>query len=201
MMKLIGTQQSPYVRKARTVLIEKGIPFDFILTELGAADDIAPKHNPLAKVPCLILDDGQAVYDSCVIVEYADTAAETNRLIPENGMARIQVKCWEALADGVLDAAVLVRLEARRPPEQQSESWVSTQMKKVHAGLKTMSDQLGDNAFCHGNTLSLADIAVGCTLGWLLVKFPDIDWQKDYPNLDRLYQKLAARPSFKATAP
>ncbi len=200
-MKLIGTLQSPYVRKARTALIEKHISFDFVLTELGASDDIAPKFNPLAKVPSLVLDNGQTIYDSSVIVDYADTLTSIEKLIPDNGMERAQVKCWEALADGIMDAAVLVRLEARRPTEQQSDSWVSLQMQKVHSGLKMMSTQLGDREFCHGNSLTLADIAVECALGWLLVKFPDIEWQKDYPNLNRFYQAMASRPSFQATRP
>ena len=200
-MKLIGTLQSPYVRKARTALIEKQISFDFILTELGASDDIAPKFNPLAKVPCLILDNGEAIYDSSVIVDYADSLTTSEKLIPDNSYERMQVKRWEALADGVMDAAVLVRLEARRPAAQQSDSWVATQMTKILSGLKMMSEQLGDREFCHGNSLTLADIATGCALGWLLVKFPDIEWQKDYPNLNRFYQTMASRPSFKATKP
>jgi glutathione S-transferase len=201
-MKLIGSQASPYVRKVRIVLAEKKLDYAFVLENVWAAESTIQQHNPLAKVPCLLMEDGVSMYDSRVIVEYLDTLTPVGKLIPANGRERSEVKCWEALADGVADAAVLVRLEkTMRPENLQSADWIARQMSKVSAGLKSMSDTLGDAAFCSGNHLSLADISVGCTLGWLSFRFPEIDWRGDYPNLAKLFDKLAERSSFKDTAP
>ena len=158
--------------------------------------------NPLGKVPCLLLEDGEAIYDSSVIVEYADTLSPVSKLIPAESRERATVKTWETLADGVMDAGILARLEATlRPAEQQSQTWMDRQMDKTHQAIREMSERLGGNAWCHGNQMTLADIAVGCALGYLLFRFPAIQWQEQYPNLDRLYQKLMLRASFIDTAP
>lgn len=200
-MKLIGILTSPYVRKTRIVLSEKKIGYEFVLTDLSAPDNIATKFNPLGKVPCLVLDDGKTLYDSSVIVDYLDTLTPVNRLLPEDRHARTEVKCWEALADGIMDAAVLVRLEGKRPTTMQSPDWIGLQTGKVHAGLKALAAQLGENTFCHDNAFSLADIAVGCALGWLDFRFPEIAWRSQYPNLAALSERLAKRPSFQETRP
>jgi glutathione S-transferase len=124
------------------------------------------------------------------------------KLIPANGRERVEVRTWEALADGVLDASILVRLEqTQRPAEQQSAKWIARQMDKVHAGVAAMSRGLADKPWCNGQAYTLADIAVGCALGYLDFRFPDIDWRSQYQNLARLNDKLAARPSFIDTAP
>jgi glutathione S-transferase len=201
-MKLIGSLTSPYVRKVRIVLIEKKIEVDLELENVWAADTKIAQNNPLGKIPCLLLDDGEAIYDSRVIAEYADSLSPVGKLIPADSRERASVKTWEALADGVEDAGILARLEATlRPPEQQSPVWIERQMGKMKHGLAQMSQQLGENEWCHGNQMSLADIAVGCSLGYLLFRFPDIAWQAQYSNLDRLYQKLMQRPSFAQTLP
>lgn len=201
-MKLIGSLTSPYVRKVRIVLLEKKVEVDLELENVWAADSKIAQNNPLGKIPCLLLDDGEAIYDSRVIAEYADSLSPVGKLIPEGGRERASVKTWEALADGIEDAGILARLEATlRPAEQQSPVWIERQMGKVNQGLAQMSQQLGESAWCHGNQMSLADIAVGCSLGYLLFRFPDISWQAQYANLDRLYQKLMQRPSFAETVP
>lgn len=201
-MKLIGTTTSPYVRKVRVVLNEKKIDYDFLLEDLSASDSTLSQFNPLGKVPCLVMEDGKTLYDSSVIVEYLDTITPVGKLFPPNGRARADVKCWEALADGVMDAAVLARLEeTRRPKDQQSAAWVQHQLGKVHSGLKAMSQQLGEKNWCHDNTYSLADIAVGCALGWLSFRFDQIDWQSEYENLASLFERLSERPSFQETIP
>jgi glutathione S-transferase len=201
-MKLIGSSASPYVRKVRVVLAEKKLDYSFELENVWSADTVIHLSNPLGKVPCLIMDDGSPMYDSRVIAEYLDTLTPVCKLLPPNGRDRADVKVWEALSDGVLDAAILVRLEKTlRPAEQQSAAWIERQMGKVHAGLAVMSANLGESPFCKGNHYSLADVAVGCTLGWLLFRFPDIDWRSDYANLARLFDKLSERASFKETAP
>jgi len=201
-MKLLGSTASPFVRKVRIVLAEKKLECDLILEDVWAPDTTIQDSNPLGKVPCLIMDDNSCMFDSHVIVEYLDTLTPVSKLIPAQGRERAAVKCWEALADGVLDAAILVRLElTKRPPELQSKDWIDRQMSKVRAGLKAMSAGLGELAFCNGVYYSLADVCVGCALGWLSFRFPDLDWRTDYPNLAKLVEKLSERPTFKETVP
>lgn len=202
-MKLIGSLTSPYVRKIRVVLAEKKLECEFVAEDVWSADTVIQQSNPLGKVPCLDMEDGAFMFDSAVIAEYLDTLTPVGKLLPANtSRERANVKCWEALASGVLDAAILVRLEkSQRPPELQSAAWIERQMSKVHAGLKAMSDGLGETPFCAGNHFTLADIAVGCALGWLSFRSPEIDWRGDYPNLAKLFDKLAERPSFQETQP
>lgn len=201
-MKLIGSVTSPYVRKVRVVMAEKKLDYSLELDNVWGADTRIHLSNPLGKVPCLVMEDGSTMYDSRVIAEYLDTLTPVCKLLPPNGRDRADVKVCEALADGVLDAAVLVRLERTlRPKEQQSEPWIERQLGKVRAGLQVMSDNLGEQPFCMGNHYTLADVAVGCALGWLLFRFPDIEWRGTYPNLARLFDKLSERQSFKDTVP
>lgn len=201
-MKLIGSLASPYVRKVRVVLAEKKLDYEYVLENVWAPDTRINESNPLGKVPCLMMDDGSPMYDSRVIAEYLDTLTPVCKLLPPQSRDRANVKVWEALADGVLDAAILVRLEnILRPPEQQSQAWIDRQMVKVGAGLAVMSKDLGEQNFCMGTHYTLADVAVGCTLGWLAFRFPEIDWRGDYPNLARLYDKVSERASFRDTVP
>lgn len=201
-MKLIGSLASPYVRKVRIVMAEKKLDYELTLENVWAPETTILQSNPLGKVPCLIMEDGGAMFDSRVIVEYLDTLTPVGKLIPAHGRERAEVKCWEALADGVLDAAVLVRLEnTQRPAGLQSKDWIARQMAKVDAGLKAMSSGLADTPFCAGTYYTLSDVAVGCALGWLSFRFPEIKWRDDYPNLAKLFDKLSDRPSFKDTVP
>ncbi|SNT14510.1 glutathione S-transferase [Noviherbaspirillum humi] len=201
-MKLIGSLTSPYVRKVRIVMAEKKLDYELVLENVWSPDTKIRQSNPLGKVPCLVMEDGGAMFDSRVIVEYLDTLTPVGKLIPPHGRERAEVKCWEALADGVLDAGILARLEKTlRPEEQQSESWISRQNDKIHGGLKAMSAGLKDTPFCTGNHYTLADVAVGCALGWLSFRFPEIAWREDYPNLAKLFDKLSERQSFKDTIP
>lgn len=201
-MKLIGSLASPYVRKVRIVMAEKKLDYAFVLENVWAEDTTIQDANPLGKVPCLIMEDGDAIFDSHVIAEYLDTLTPVCKLLPSSGRERAKVKCWEALADGVLEAAILIRLEkTQRPENLQSAAWIKRQMSKVDAGLKAMSLGLADAPFFVGNHYSLSDVAVGCTLGWLSFRFPEINWRTDYPNLGKLFDKLSERPSFKETVP
>lgn len=204
-MKLIGSTTSPYVRKVRVVLAEKKLEYTFEPENPWTPQPELLQHNPLGQVPCLLLSKpNMALYDSRVIVEYLDTLSPVCRLIPANGRDRLEVKIWEALADGVLDAGILARLENTwdgREPQQRSPAWVERQLGKVHAGLAEMSRLLADKPFCTGIQFSLADVAVGCTLGWLAYRFPEIAWGRQYPNLAELHEKLLQRPSFAETLP
>ena len=201
-MKLIGSLTSPYVRKVRIVFLEKKLDVDLELNNVWAADTKIADSNPLGKVPCLISDDGDAIYDSRVIAEYADGLSPVSKLIPADNRERAVVKTWEALADGIMDAGILARLERTwRPANEQSSAWVDRQIGKINKALEQMSKKLGENAWCHGNQMTLADIAVGCAIGYLLFRFPEVKWQTQYPNLNRLHQKLLQRPSFIETEP
>jgi glutathione S-transferase len=203
-MKLIGSKTSPYVRKVRVVMVEKKLDYVFVQDNVWAAESTIAEINPLGKVPCLIMEAGEALFDSRVIVEYLDTLSPVGKLIPSLGRERSEIKTWEALADGVLDAAILARLEATwdgRAAGERSQAWIERQLGKVRVSLKAMSKGLGDKTYCAGIHLSLADIAVGCALGYLDFRFPELDWRADYANLHKLHDKLMLRASFAETRP
>ncbi len=203
-MKLIGSTSSPYVRKVRVVMAEKKLDYAFVTEDVWSADTTIAESNPLGKVPCLVMEGAEALFDSRVIVEYLDTLSPVGKLIPTVGRERAEIKTWEALADGVLDAAILARLEATwggRTKAQRSQAWVDRQLVKVNAAVKAMARGLGDKPFCGGIHFSLADVAVGCALGYLDFRFPELDWRSENPNLIRLYDKLLQRPSFADTTP
>jgi glutathione S-transferase len=200
-MKLIASLTSPYVRKIRIVLAEKKIDCELVLDSPWTAGNQVAALNPLGKIPVLVLDDESTLYDSRVIAEYLDTVAPNSRLIPASGRERISVKRWEALADGVLDAAVAAFLEAKRPDGERSPSWIERQRGKVNQALKVMSEDLAGQPWCHGSSLTLADIAVGCALGYVSFRLGDIRWSEQYPNLSQLYEKLMQRSAFAETVP
>ncbi|MFT4267677.1 MAG: glutathione S-transferase N-terminal domain-containing protein [Xenophilus sp.] len=203
-MKLIGSTTSPYVRKVRVVLAEKRLDCQFIQEDVWSDDSTVAASNPLGKVPCLVMDGGEAMFDSRVIVEYLDTLSPVGKLIPPAGRERAEVKTWEALADGVMDAGVLWRLEAtwpKRAEGERSQAWIERQRGKVEAGIAAMAHGLADKPFCSGIHLSLSDIAAGCALGWLGFRLPEVDWRGRHPNLARLHDKLLQRPSFADTQP
>ncbi len=198
-MKLIGSVTSPYVRKVRIVMAEKKLDYQFVTEDVWSDQTTIHSANPLGKVPCLIMEGHEAVFDSRVIVEYLDTLSPVGKLIPTGGRERAEVKTWEALADGLLDAALLARMEAiwvGRADGERSQAWIDRQMNKIDHALKAMSHGLGDKAFCSGIHLSLSDIAVGCAVGYLDFRFPQLDWRSAHPNLHKLYDKLSQRQSF-----
>jgi glutathione S-transferase len=202
-MKLIGSPTSPYVRKVRIVMAEKKLDYQFAHEDVWGSDAILAS-NPLGKVPCLVMEGGEAVFDSRVIVEYLDARSPLARLIPEPNRERTEVRTWEALADGIVDAAILARLEANWPGRgegERSQAWIERQMKKVRASVDAVATGLAAKPWCTGIHMTLADVAVGCALGYLEFRFPEIVWRQDYANLARLANKLNARQSFIDTAP
>lgn len=200
-MKLIGSLTSPYVRKVRFVLAEKKIEYEFELDSPWTPQTQVANSNPLGKIPVLILDDSTVLFDSRVIVEYIDSVAPNNKLMPESNRERAEVKRWGAVADGICDAAALIFLERKRPVEQQSADWIARQQEKIDRALAYMSEQLGESAWCMGTHFSLADVGAGCALGYLAFRFPEIDWRETYPNLARIYDKMLQRPAFADTVP
>lgn len=203
-MKLIGSNTSPYVRKVRIVMAEKKLDYQHVQEDVWAPGTTIGESNPLGKVPCLVMEGGEAVFDSRVIVEYLDTLSPVGKLIPSQGRERAEVKTWEALADGLMDAALSARLEATwsgRTEAQRSQPWIERQLGKIHATLKSMSTGLADKSFCSGIHFSLSDVAVGCALGYLDLRFSHIAWRESYPNLAKLQEKLVQRVSFAETLP
>ena len=202
-MKLIGSLTSPYVRKVRVVLAEKKMNYQFVEEDVWGSDAILAS-NPLGKVPCLVLEGGEALFDSRVIVEYLDTLSPLGRLIPDRGRERAEVRTWEALSDGLVDAAISARLEQSWPGRasgERSQAWIDRQRSRMDSTVRAMADGLGDKPWCCGNHMSLADIALVCALGYLDFRFAAIPWRAERPNLARLADKLLARPSFIDTAP
>ncbi|MEY4749977.1 MAG: hypothetical protein RIQ60_2191 [Pseudomonadota bacterium] len=204
-LRLIGSLTSPYVRKVRIVLLEKKLEHKLELEDVWSDSTQIAATNPLGKVPCLVMEGGETLHDSRVIVEYVDTLSPLTRLIPDKGRERAEVRTWEALADGLLDASILARLEAHWPgraPDQRSQPWIDRQMAKVDLALQAMSHGLGEKNWCTPAThFTLADISVGCALGYLDFRFPQLAWRDRHANLARLFDKLSQRQSFIDTVP
>jgi len=201
-MILIGSLTSPYVRKVRIAAAEKRIELQLRLEDVWGDSSSIGQLNPLGKVPTLVMEDGGTVFDSRVIVEYLDQLTPVHPLIPEKGRARIEVRCWEALADGLMDAAILARLEvALRPESERSPAWIARQMKKVDAAIDALATGLGTQEWCCEGKFSLADIAAGCALSYLDFRFPDLDWRSGNAALSQYADKLLRRPSFVETQP
>ena len=198
MLKLLGHDGSPYVRKVRIVFEEKRIPYEYVKARPSLPDSPVPQYNPLAKIPVLVTDKGKAIYDSPVIVEYLDALASEPRLIPAELEERVEVKRWEALGDGIADATVLVSHDYDKV---QTAEWHQKQRLKIERGLAAMEKDLGTRDYCHRNSFSLADIAAGYALGYLDRVLPDIDWRSAHPQLARLARRLGQRESFSKTIP
>ena len=200
-MKLLYAVNSPYARKVRIVAIEKHIEMEKQEVLLSEPNNAAAQHNPLGKVPVLIMDDGEALYDSRVIVEFLDHRTPVAHLIPQDTTSKIAVRRWEALADGVCDAAVAAMMEQRKPAEQQSQATIDKQLGKVMAGLEALNNDIAKKKWCVNETFSLADIALGCSLAYVDLRHKHLNWQDNYPALAKHYSILIKRPSFKETAP
>jgi len=201
-MKLLASLASPYTRKVRVFVAEKKIECDLELVDVAPIENSVNAHNPLGKIPTLILDDGTPLYDSRVIVEFLDSASPISRLIPDEKRDRVAVRRWEALADGVLDAGLLVRYETLRDKKERSKAWVDKQVARMQRGVAAIAQELEGRNWCHGDRYSLADIAVGCCLGWLDFRKPgDVDWHAQYPAAAQHYRKLMERAAFADTVP
>ena len=200
-MKLLYTANSPYARKVRIVTIEKRIELELQEVVLADPECIVKQFNPLGKVPVLILDNQEGLYDSSVIVEYLDLHTPVAHLIPQDNSNKILVRRWESLSDGICDAAIVAMLEERKPIEQQSNALIEKQLDKVLRGLDVLNGDIAKKKWCVNETFSLADIALGCMLGYVDLRFKQLKWQDNYLNLAKHYSLLVKRPSFKQTAP
>jgi glutathione S-transferase len=200
-MKLYYSALSPFVRKVRVAAMELGLDKQIELvtvatTPIAMSADLT-KVNPLGRLPTLVADDGTLLFESSLIVEYLDALAG-GKIIPAKGPERWRVKCTEALADGLMDAAILVRYETfLRPAERRWPEWIAGQQQKVSQSL----DALEGQSWQFDDTVDAGKIAVGCALGYLDLRFSDLGWRKKCETLGRWYDAFAKRPSMEATKP
>jgi glutathione S-transferase len=199
-MKLLGSPGSPYARKARIAMLEKNIACEFVPDRPSAPGSQVPVHNPLGKVPVLVRDDGRALYDSVVIVEYFDHLGTGAKLVPEKFEDRIEVKRLEALGDGLTDCIVALTHDSRYAETcDQNADWYQKQLKKIERTLTALQTEIGAREFCYGTAFTLGDISAGCGLGYLDRAYAGYDWRGKYPGLKRYADKLFARASFQQT--
>lgn len=199
-MRLYGTVTSPYVRKARIVLKEKNVACEFVATHPSDAGSPVASVNPLAKIPVLVRDDGEAVYDSLVIAEYVDAIGSGERLFPQQGDARWTVLRWQAFGQGMIDATVARMMETRRPPEKQMANTIAHQEGKIAAALKYADGMVKGKNRLIGGQFTMADIALGAALEYLDLRF-NSEWRKQYPRLVEWLASVAERPSFVESQP
>jgi glutathione S-transferase len=199
-MKLIGRLPSPFVRKACVVLIEKALAFDIDADGPSQPNNRITEYSPLGKIPILMTEAGEMLFDSRVIVEYVDMLSPGRPLLPPPGPDRIAVKKWEALADGICDAAVAIVAEGRRPENERSPAWIDKQRAKIERSVPVLAGELGERKLLHGDELTLADLAAGVALSYVDYRLPEIDWRPQFPGLVAHVAQLTARPSFARTA-
>lgn len=201
MYRLLSATPSPYARKVRVALLEKGVPFELV-TEIPWHDGaLTETLNPLQKLPVLIPDEGEPVYESSLILEVLELCHPDPPLFPIDPVARLQARRFEVLGDGICDAVVLILLERMRAADKQSAPWLARQMRKVQGGLAELARLAPPQPPLVGDRFGLADIAVGCTLGYLGLRLPELDWQASHPTLVPLHEACEARPSFAETVP
>lgn len=201
-MKLLSATPSPYARKVRIALREKGIPFELVTEQPWGRAASAPRYNPLGKVPTLILPDGETVYESAFILEWLETMHPAPPLVPADPRARLDARRLEVLGDGVCDAVVLTLMEHLRPADRRSAPWLERQSAKIAGGVAALAQRIVPDApFALGDAFGLGDIAVGCTLGYLDLRLPAFDWRAAHPSLAPLFDRLSRRPSFVDTRP
>ncbi|NMG72092.1 glutathione S-transferase [Parazoarcus communis] len=200
-MKLLASLTSPYARKIRILLAEKHLPFELVVDSPWESATRVPEVNPLGKVPALVLDSGEVFFDSPVIAGYLETLEAQPALLPPGGIERVRVRQTEALADGILDAAVSAFLESRRPEAQQSTVSIARQHDKIRRSLDELEKRVTGRDWLDGNTMLLGDITVAIALDYLDLRLPQTDWRTGRPALTALHERLASRPSFVDTVP
>lgn len=199
--RLISATPSPYARKVRIQLAEKGIPFELITEVPWNGETQTPRFNPLEKLPVLICPDGGSVFESRYINEWIELRHPSPPLVPADVDGILAVKRFEVIADGACDAMVLMFFENARDEDKRSAPWFARQQRKLDGALRELSRVIGDRHFCHGDRFSMADIAVGTLLRYITVRWPLNTWRAQYPNLAVFSDRLEERPSFATTRP
>ncbi len=199
-MKLIGNYTSPYVRKISVILLEKGITFEFVNDNPWTAESATPHYNPLGKVPALVTGEDEYWFDSPVIAEYLEMLDIAPALIPREPKAALKMRQIEALADGIMDAALVSVREQQRPPAQQSETELLRQREKISRGLDMLEKLAADKTLA-AEPLTVANIAVACAVGYINFRRVSPGWCVDRPHLIKLVEVLFQRESFARTEP
>jgi len=199
-MKLIGSYTSPFVRKISIILLEKGITFEFVNEQPYSAINNVMHYNPLGKVPALVTDDGDVWYDSPIVAEYIDLLDIAPAMLPKDPHAALKIRQIEALADGVMDAALVSVRELARPAAQQSESELLRQREKISRSLDTLERYLADGTL-RVDVLDLATLSIACAIGYLNFRHVSPGWCVDRPLLVKLVENLFQRESFARTEP
>ena len=201
MYQLLSATPSPYARKVRIALAEKGIPFE-LLTEVPWDNATkTPTYNPLEKLPVLITEDGRSVYESRYILEWLEVQHPTPAMLPAAIEGKLAARHMEVLADGVCDAFVLMFWEMHRKPEHQSPEWIARQRRKVDGGLREIARLIGTREFAVSDRFGLGDIAAATVVGYLAVRFPQLDWRGAYPNLAAYSDRMERRASLASSRP
>jgi glutathione S-transferase len=198
-LKFYWNPTSPFVRKVSVTILELGLDDRVARVHTNPRDEASGfwSKNPLAKVPALETDKGEVLYDSPVICAFLDEEFGRGRLLPAKGGERWRVQTLAALADGILDAGLLVRQEGMRPADEQSPAWVEKQYAIARRGM----DRLEQAAAAFQDRVDHATIAAGCAIGWLRFRHGQIEWLAGRPNLARWFASFSQRPSMQATAP
>ena len=201
MLRLISATPSPYARKVRIALAEKAIPFELITEIPWNSTTQTPLHNPLEKLPVLLLEDGGSVYESRFILEWLEAKYPHPPMLPAGIDDRLAARQMEVVCDGVCDALVLLFWERNRAPEHRSAEWMARQLRKVDGGMRALADWAGTREFVVGERFGLADISIGTVCGYLDVRFAEYPWRTRHPNLAALSERLERRPSFLGSVP
>ena len=201
MLKLISATPSPYARKVRIALAEKGIPFELVTEVPWDSTTQTPRHNPLEKLPVLLLEDGGSVYESRFILEWIEAKHPQPTMLPDGLDATLFARRVEVVADGICDALVLLFWERHRPPEQRSAEWQARQKRKVDGGMAALAGWAEGHEFIVGDRFSLADIAAGTVCRYLDVRFPEYPWRTRHPGLSAYSDRMEGRPSFQGSVP
>ena len=197
-MKLYGSLTSPYVRKVRIALIEKGLRYEMSVEGPADAAGNVVRLNPLRAIPVLERDDGDVYFDSIVICEYVDSINDTPRLYPASGEARWQALRWHALGQGMMEATVARFVELRRPAEKQDAANAAKHEARIAAAMAFANERMPASGFIQGKTIGIADIALGAALGYVDLRYAH-DWRGKHPKLAAWFKPLSERPSFVET--
>lgn len=200
MFKLISATPSPYARKVRIALAEKGLPFELLTEVPWDSTTSTPRYNPLEKLPVLLLPDGSSVYESSYILQYLEFKHPQVPLLPDDIDGKLAARKLEVLCDGVCDAVVLSLFEKKREGGGSPE-WLARQRRKIEGGVAEMARMVGSRRWAVGDRFSLGDIAVGTALGYLAVRFQELPWRTRYPELARFSDRVEQRPSFQDSVP
>lgn len=200
MFKLISATPSPYARKVRIALAEKGLPFELLTEVPWDSGTSTPRYNPLEKLPVLLLPDGSSVYESSYILQYLELKHPQVPLLPDDIDGQLAALKLQVLCDGVCDAVVLSLFEKMRAGGGSPE-WLARQRRKIDGGVAEMAKMVGSRPWAVGDRFSLGDIAVGTAVGYLSVRFQELPWRTLYPDLARFSDRVEQRPSFKDSVP